>query len=69
MKPSGAKVDYTSMCFGLWLFLVWLVAKPTACQNDNQQCWYPKADEGGQVHAGHADGEKEWYPSNLRGTA
>ena len=29
-----------------------LVAEPTACQDDNQQCWHPKADEGGQVSKG-----------------
>jgi hypothetical protein len=31
-----------------WLILAWLVAKATACQDDNQQCWHPKADEGGR---------------------
>jgi len=47
--------------------LAWLVAQPTACQDDNQQCWHPKADEDGQVHARLAHGEKEWYPNKLWG--
>lgn len=45
-----------------------LVAKPTARQDDNQQCWYPKGDEGGQVDACVVRGrEKERYPNKLRG--
>ena len=47
--------------------LAWLVAQPTACQDDNQQRRHPKGDEAGQVHAGLAHGEKEWYPHKLWG--
>lgn len=52
-----------------------LVAKPTSGQDDNQQCWHPKADEDSQVQAGLGErewypirhGEKEWYPDKLWG--
>src|SRR5271157_4973941 len=47
--------------------LAWPVAQPTACQDDNQQCWHHKGDEAGQVYAGLVHGEKEWYPNKLRG--
>src|SRR5712691_12321941 len=47
--------------------LAGLVAQPTACQDDNQQCWHPKADEDGQVQAGLVHDEKEWYPNKLWG--
>jgi len=43
------------------------VAKPTAGQDDNQECWHPEADEAGQSQAGLVHDEREWYQSKLWG--
>ena len=42
-----------------------LVAQPTACQDDNEQRWYPKADEESQVQPGLGQAEKEGNPDQL----
>ncbi len=75
--PGGHKERL--LCLATWRFwlvslllsavpvLAWLVAQPTARQDDNQQGWHPKADEDGQVHASLVYGEKEWYPHKLWG--
>jgi hypothetical protein len=47
------------------VFLAWLIAKPTACQDDNHERRHSKANDGCQVQSGHIHGEKEWYQNNL----
>ena len=48
-------------------FLVWSVAKPAACQDDDQHCWHAKADEGRQVQAGNVHCRKMRDQSKLWG--
>src|SRR5690348_6787259 len=68
--PAGHKERWlylVSLLLSAVAVLAWLVAQPAACQDDNQQCWHPKGDEGSQVQAGLVEGEEERYPDKLWG--